>query len=81
MMTIDPAQLARFNMLALKTLGERALTWVAMLMTCAGFGYTIYDPTPLRLAAISLFTLGVFWRVTWVEKISQPKGGENAGNS
>lgn len=71
---IDQATLAKFVMLGLKVISTRLLTWATMLITACGFGYVMYDPNPIRLAAATIFSLLIFWRVTWVEKREEPKG-------
>lgn len=74
-MQIDPFKVLN---LALCALADRVLTWVTMIITAGLFAWVLLDPDYIRLAAAILFSLLVFWRVTWIEKAKQPTGEPNA---
>lgn len=42
-------------------LNARLLALLALLGALALFGYSVYDPSPLRLWAASLYAMGVLW--------------------
>ena len=42
------------------SLGQRVLTVTALLAGVAAFGFTIFDPTPIRIAAAVLYAVLIF---------------------
>lgn len=81
-MQIDHKIVAKFAMVGLSVLTARALTWATMLITAGMFGYALYSPDPFRIGCATIFALLVFWRVTWIERKSQPTqptGEQDAG--
>lgn len=47
-------------------LNARLLALLALLGALAVFGYTVYDPTPGRLWAASLYAMGVLWPIIFL---------------
>ena len=54
---------------AFAILGSRALVLTALLATIGAFGYAIYDPTGLRLAAACLMALLGFLPALWADRM------------
>lgn len=76
----DPKIIAKFALVGLSVLTARALTWATMLITAGMFGYALYAPDALRIGCATIFALLVFWRVTWIERKSEPRiQGEQNG--
>ena len=54
---------------AFAILGARALVMTALLATIGAFGWAIYDPTGLRLAAACLMALLGFLPALWADRM------------
>lgn len=73
----DARVVMKFTQVALSVMSARALTWATMLITAGLFGYALYAPDAMRIGTATIFSLLVFWRVTWLEKINDQKGEQH----
>jgi len=57
----------KFARIGLKVLSERALTWAALLGCMVSFGWALYNPDWVRVAAAVGFATLVFWPLLRLE--------------
>ncbi len=73
----DPKIVLKFTQVALAAMSARALVWVTMLIAASLFGFAAYTSDPVRAGIAVIFTLLVYWRATWHEKVTKPDGESN----
>ena len=69
-MEMRPAEVdavIKFARIGIQTLSERVLTFTGMVASIGIFGYTLYDPTWVRVAAASAFAVLCYWPAVRLE--------------